>query len=335
MTTRWRRYGYLALAAGCHLGLTLHAQPGRLTGPVAGFVYDDAAHAVRPVQGVPGASVIGAPVNFGLELASAYVSPRLDCVIVIGADHSLHLFRLNSGAVLELGLPGIDFLPQRVVFSPSGTAAALIDSGVVKVLQGLPDVPVLAGTVEFNLPRTAVGQTSGRLLAQRRVTNPPVALSDDGNLLLYVDAGSLWLSAVHGENHRLMPAEADAQAAFAPGAHDAALVDRLGLTLIHDASGAAAREMLASPDESIALPVGLAFSQDGRTIYVASSTARGAVSFDLNSGSRRAIPCDCVPTALVPMGSLFRLNELRPALLWLLDAGAGGPRIVFVPAPAD
>ena len=35
---------------------------------------------------------------------------------------------------------------------------------------------------------------------------------------------------------------------------------------------------------------------------------------------------------LAPMGDLFRLNEPGSAPMWLLDAGAGGPRMVFVPA---
>jgi len=32
------------------------------------------------------------------------------------------------------------------------------------------------------------------------------------------------------------------------------------------------------------------------------------------------------------MGNLFRLNDLGPGPLWLLDTGGANPRMVFVPA---
>jgi hypothetical protein len=59
------------------------------------------------------------------------------------------------------------------------------------------------------------------------------------------------------------------------------------------------------------------------------------VAFDLAASSRSMIACDCTPTTLVPMGSLFRLSEFGPTPLWLFDAGAAAPRIVFVPAPTN
>ena len=70
-------------------------------------------------------------------------------------------------------------------------------------------------------------------------------------------------------------------------------------------------------------------------LYVASSSAQGVVIFDLSANSRSFIACDCTPSMLVPMGSLFRLNEFGSAPLWLFDAGAPAPRIVFVPAPTN
>jgi hypothetical protein len=59
------------------------------------------------------------------------------------------------------------------------------------------------------------------------------------------------------------------------------------------------------------------------------------VAFDLAASSRSMIACDCTPTTLVPMGSLFRLSEFGSAPMWLFDAGAASPRIVFVPARTD
>ena len=333
MTTRLFRMFGLALAAGS----VLVAQPGSLAGPVAGFVYDSPGRALRPIQGVPGASLIGDPIDLGLDLSAAYVSPRQDSAFVVSADGALHFFRLNSAGAVEASLSGISFIPQRVVFSPSGTAAALFTPGKVQVFQGLPGTPALAGAV--TLPAAGGAQASPATASRSRQHTPAAAdfaISDDGVYLLSVSGGSVRLLSVNGQNRSLVPAGAGALVAFAPGGHDAAVLDpAAGLLLIRDAAGAASVQTIAQPDDSLASAAGIGFSQDRSKLYVASASAQGVVSFDLAANSRSMIACDCTPTTLAPMGSLFRLNEFGSGPLWLLDAGAAAPRIVFVPAPTN
>jgi hypothetical protein len=310
----------------------LAGQQSTVAGPVAGFVFDGSARVLRPIQGVPGASLLGDAVNFGFALAAVYVSPRQDSAFVVGADNSLHLFRLNSGAVAEVGLGNLAGVPQTVVFSPSGTAAALFAMGKARVLTGLPNAPALAGTVAV--------PDSGQVTARPGRTSPgrtpigPLALSDDGAYLLTVAQGSVRLLNSQGENRSLVLAGPDAFVAFGPGGHDAAVMDPVaGLTLLRDAAGAASPQVLATPGGGLIDPVGLAFSQDAATLYVASGTAQSVTAFNLAAGgSRSAIGCACTPSILVPMGKLFRLNDLGRGPLWLLDTGGGNPRMVFVPA---
>jgi hypothetical protein len=314
MTTRAGRI----LSFVCMGAPLLHGQQGRVAGPTSGFVFDGAARVVRPIRGIPGASFIGDPVDFGFALAAAYVAPRQDSAIVAGADGSLHVFRLNSGTVAERAANGL-WVPQRVVFSPSGTAAGLYGAGIVQVVTGLPDAPALGGTVDLG------GAPAGSL-----------ALSDDGAFVLLAAGGSIRLLGTSGENRSLMNTGAGALVAFAPGGHDAAVADPTGAGLVafRDVTGAVERRLLAAPDDGIASPAGLAFSADGRRLFLASSAARSVVAFDLAAGKRAAVACDCAVTGLVPMGNLFRLNEPGAAPLWLLDAGAAEPRIVFVPPAA-
>jgi len=307
----------------------LAGQQSTLSGPVAGFVFDGSGRLLRPVRGVPGASLLGDPVSFGFDLTAVYVSPRQDSALVVGADQSLHLFRLNAGAPTEVSLGGVTGMPQEVVFSPSGTAVALVARGTARVLTGLPGAPTLAGTV--SVPNTARAAAEGNRPVPQRTTS--LALSDDGMYLLTVAEGSARLLSIHGQNRRLLPAQADALVAFAAGGHDAAVVDSVGgLTLVRDAAGAAGAQVLAAPDDGLAGPAGLAFSRDGQTLYVASATAQAVAAFNLAAASRTAIACACTPATLVPLGNLFRLTELTAAPLWLLDGGANPPRTVFVPA---
>jgi hypothetical protein len=325
-TFSWPVCGMILAASGF-----LAAQQGSLSGPVAGFVFDGPGRALRPVRGVPGASLLGDPVNFGIDVAAVYVAPRQDSALVVGADQSLHLFVLNAGGPAEVSLGGLSGVPDRVVFSPSGTAVALMVSGSARVLTGLPNAPALTGSVKVGGPDAATGRGSRPLAAARSW-----ALSDDGTYLLTVAQGSARLLSVHGQNRSLIPAQADALVAFAAGGHDAAVMDSVtGLTLIRDASGAAGTQVLAAPDEGLAGPAGLAFSQDKQTVYVASAAAKSVAAFNLAAASRTAIGCACTPSTLAPMGNLFRLTELTTGPLWILDGAAATPRTVFVPARVE
>jgi hypothetical protein len=309
----------------------LSAQQGRLSGPVTGFVFDNSGLVLRPIRGVPGASLLGDPIGFGIDAAAVYVAPLQDSAFVVGTDQSLHFFLLNGGAPSEVSLGGVSGAPERVIFSPSGTAAALMSPGSARVLTGLPNAPVLTGSI--SIPGADPRQR-GRTAPQKPTQN--WALSDDGTYMLTIEQGSARLLSVHGQNRQLLAAQAGALVAFAAGSHDAAVMDSLtGLTLIHDAAGAAATQLLAAPDAGLAEPAGVAFSQNKQTVYVASTAAKSVAAFNLAGASRTAIGCDCTPTTLVPMGNLFRLTELTAAPLWLLDGNAAAPRTVFVPARSE
>jgi hypothetical protein len=323
----WPVCGLIVAASGL-----LPAQQGSLSGPVAGFVFDGPGRVLRPIQGVPGASLLGDPVGFGIDVAAVYVAPRQDSAIVVGTDQSLHLFLLNGGAPTEVSLGGITGAPDRAVFSPSGTAVALISPGAARILTGLPNAPTLTGSVKVE------GQSfQGTTGAHHSFSwSPSLALSDDGTYVLTVAQGSVRLLSIQGQDRSLIAAQAGALVAFAAGGHDAAVMDSVtGLTVIRDASGTAGTQVLAAPDEGLAGPAGLAFSQDKQTLYVASATAKSVAAFNLAAASRTAIPCACTPSTLAPMGNLFRLTELTTGPLWLLDGTASTPRTVFVPARVE
>jgi len=319
----WPFCGMVLAASGLLLG-----QQSQIAGPVAGFVFDGSGRVLRPIQGVPGASLLGDPVSFGFDVAAVYVSPLQNSALVVASDSSLHWFHLNAGAVAETSLGGLAGVPQSVVFSPSGTAAVLVAMGKARVLTGLPNVPAMVATV--SVPGGETRNSSGRAPGQS------LAISDDGAYLLAVSGGAVRLLSTQGENRSLLPAGSDALVAFAAGGHDAAVMDpAAGLTLIRDAAAAASPQLLATSDEGLAAPAGLAFSRDKQTLYVASATAQSVAAFNLAAGSRTAIGCNCTPVTLAPMGNLFRLNDVGSAPLWLLDGGSATPRTVFVPARGE
>jgi hypothetical protein len=283
-----------------------------------GFVFDPSTHSLRRIEGIPGAALVGSPVEFGFAVSAAYVAPRLDSAFVMAADGGRHLFRLSADAPRELAIDSVHAdLPA--FYSPSGTAAALYSRGSVLVIKGLPDAPVVAATI--------------RLRPNPRPQRPLpfiLAVSDDGQYLLYGAGGLVELFSVAGDRRQVANGPREVAAAFAPGGHDAAVIQRDKVTLFQDIAGAATVRTFPG----IEMPSGVAFSPDGQKLFVASMGLPSVTIIQVATGDRTELTCDCSPSALTPMGSLFRLNELGTDPLWLLDT-ASDRGLIFVPAPTS
>jgi hypothetical protein len=298
------------------------AQTGSFSAPVAGYVFDSAAQALRPVLGIPGAATLGAPINSSYSLTAAYVAPKLDSYFGIASDGSVHWFSISSGVFQEGAVSGLAASPERVVFSPSGTAAALFANGQAQLLTGLPSTPSIAGTISLDTRETQ---------RARRVA-PALAVSDDGAYMLAAMNGSVQLAGKNGVARPVIQTGSAAVVAFAAGGHDAVIAaPGAGAILIRDVPGTAVQTPLASDGPAFTSPAGIGFSADSSHVFLASASAQTVSAFDL-SGNRTDMPCSCSPAELTPMGGSFRLTELASDPLWLLDAGATGPRVVFVPA---
>jgi DNA-binding beta-propeller fold protein YncE len=309
----------------CLAACALYGQPGKLQSPSAGYVFDGSSQMLRRIQGIPGAALIGDGVDFGFAIGAATVSPRLDSAIVLSSDGAPHLFKLSTDGAVEISIAGLT-APQRVVFSPSGKAAALFADGSVQVIRGLPDSATLAATVAMH----GVLKSRGPAPALSALAISALAISDDGAYLLYAANGRVELTGVAGDSRILLNATPGALVAFAPSSHDVAITHAGTLTIFLDVTGAATRRDVPE----ISSPSAVAFSADGRSIFVASESNRAVKAIETATGTAAALACDCAPTALVSMGSLFRLNEMSSAPLWLLDASTA-PRLVFVPAKSD
>lgn len=316
------------------LGATAYAQQGQVSGPVVGYVFDGSARVVRPVLGIPGASLVGSAVQFGYDLASVTVSPGADSAVVSASDGSLHLVGFSGAGVTGISFNGSSVRPDQVVYSPSGTSVALIAAGHAQIFSGLPASATLAGTMD--LGGITAARVQAETVARPAAGRPPsMALSDDGAWLLTVADGSVEMIGAGG-SHGIATAGRAALVAFAPGTHDVAFADQAAqtVTMVHDADSAATPQVLWQ-DASLASATGLAFSLDGKSLFLASGAGSAVTVFDLAAGTHTGVSCNCAATGLARMGSAFRLNDLGSGPLWLLDAAASEPRTVFVPAPGS
>ena len=309
----------LRIFAFASLAALLGAQSqNSINGPVAGYLFDQAAQTLRPILGVPGAALLGDPIRLGLKLAAAYVSPGTDSAIAIALDNSPHFFTISGGVFQEVPVNGLaSGSSYLVAFSPSGKALALYSGNSVQVITGLPSAPAVGGSV--NLASLGVPGS--------------LALSDDGTVLLVSVANSVHLFGSYADLGKLMDTGASPAIGFGPGGHDAAVSDtNAGVVLFHNLTGSGTSQIIAPPGQNIAPSSALAFSANANTIYVASSSTQTITSLDLTSGFIERLPCGCSPTALARMGNVFRLTELTKDPVWLLDSPEGDARIVFVPA---
>jgi hypothetical protein len=314
----WKIMGAALIGAGM-----MWAQQGSLAGPVTGIVFDRSARALRPVLGIPGASVFGDPMDLGLGVETAWVAPLQNAAVVAGTDGALHWFRMDAGKAAEVPFAVRIAVPEAVVFSPSGFTAALVRGDTVQIVKGLPGAPAAAGEVNLQTGRAA------RPVVRRLA----LAISDDGSYLLYGGGGAVRLLSASGENRRLLATGGPALVAFAPGTSDGVVVDTrgAGVVLFRDLTKAGNPETVVGSDERIASAEGVAFSDDGRKLFLSTASGRGVDILDLASGARNAVDCACAPSGLIRMGSVYRLDEPGAGPLWLLDPAAE-PRIVFVPA---
>jgi hypothetical protein len=180
-------------------GAVLQAQQSRVEGPVSGYVFDSSAQGLRPILGVPGASLFGKPVDFGFAISSAYAAPRQDAALVVAADGSLHVFALDRGTAAEQTIQNLVSSPQRVLFSPSGTSAAIFAGGSIEVVTGLPNSPGVSGGVD--LPAGTVPDS--------------LAVSDDGSVLLVSANQAIHLYGSFADMGKLMDTAGPAMVAFA------------------------------------------------------------------------------------------------------------------------
>src|SRR4051794_3629 len=83
------------------------ADSGGLSGPVAGFFFDRGAAVLRPIEGLPGAARLGAPVSLPFAVSLAAPASRRDYALAVPASGgSPVLVRgLRSDAPEVLDLP--------------------------------------------------------------------------------------------------------------------------------------------------------------------------------------------------------------------------------------
>jgi len=282
-----------------------------ISGPVAGFVFDAALHALRPIVGVPGASYLGEPAVTDID--RAVVSPDGASALAVRGGRVLFVSGLRSAAPASAALDCIEGV-DRIAWSPGGAVAAVYSSGS-RQAQIIRDLPSAA------LPQRAIG-----------VPDPvtTLAVSSAGDLIVGMESG-LFLLDQAGAARLLAPATRPLAVSFR--GQDLFVADAAGRILAIENFAAAPAVSLFT--DAVTAPVGLQVSADGKRLFVAGAGASRLIAFDV--AGRYAVGeavLDSPPAELRGSGgrNLWLLNPDRSAAEPLYIAtGEGDPAVWFVP----
>jgi len=312
---------YTMLRVSCFLALA-GAAWAQVEGPVMGYMPDGGT--LRAMSGIPAAGSVGVASAAGSAFSRIEVSPdQTQALAVAAGSGAVMLYTIASGA--SVAVQGVASAPDRIVFSPSGTAAGLWFSSTrhFQLLNRLSASPAI-NDIDFSF----TGSDPASL-----------AVSDDGQWM--VGAWSFSTYAVGPSGYAIvLPVSGAAEAVcFFHRRNDVAAITANQVILITDIAGAVAPKVIWSkpddppPDPAVAPPVqvavGFATSFDNRYLSVAGNL--GALStFDLASSTSVGLNCACSPANLYGMGgSLFRLTSLTDGVVKVFDASSND--VWFVP----
>jgi len=295
----------------------------QVQGPVMGYLPDGGT--LRTISGIPAAGSVGVAITPDGAFSRIEVSPDHSQALAVAADTgALMLYTIGSGT--SVAVHGVASAPDRIVFSPSGTAAGLWFSST-RHFQLLDSLSVSPAVKDIDFSFTGSDPTA-------------LAVSDDGQWMVGAWPFSLYADGPSGYVTVLPVSGAAEAVCFFHGRNDVAAITASQVILISDIAGAVAPNVIWSKPDNLApsdpatappveIAVGLATSFDNRYLSVAGNL--GSLStFDLAAGTSIGLNCACSPAGLYGMGgSLFRATNLTDGVVKVFDASTN--EVWFVP----
>ena len=314
---------FLVLCLAC-LTRTGKAQTGAVTSPVLTYIVDSAHH-LRPLIGVVGAASVSNPVDIGFDVMQATVPPAHDYLLATwsGSNWPI-LFQVHGGAMTpQIGAFGNNQSHiDRVALSPSGFAAAFLSESQhrIYIFKNLAQNAFSGGSINIS----GLGPVSA------------FCISDDGNTVVIGvsdgQTGSLWLANVATLRPVLITSMSHPSAiSFVRYTTTALITDDMTNTVYMLVDGQIFP--IASAQDGISMPNGIAVSNDNVRIFVSNRQTGSVVTIMIDGTITPPVYCNCTISGLYPTNtdSVFRLTDFSGSSVLLFDANRATPRITFVP----
>jgi hypothetical protein len=227
------------------------ALEAQLSGPVAGFVFDQASRGLRPILGVPGAAYQGDVVLAGFELAAVAPSQRLAIGIHEGRLYRIDGLDTGAPAATDAGVetPGA----RRIVWNRTSTAAAVrgdngrlwlwrSEGGAVELAEPPGAMALAVDPAGRHAVAAASGDQAGLYILEPGAEPRLVAMATDPGAVEIAPNGRDLYVAERARNEILVVKDYAAQASVALFASDPrALADVVGLAVWEENLLAASR----------------------------------------------------------------------------------------------
>ena len=327
----------VAIAAPAGAAKVLSGAKGQsgspIEGPVLGYVFNSVQRTIHPIQGITGAAQVGPAVASDVSFATVAVSPTHTFALGVEAGSGAAYFmELTPGAATTTKVSAVNNGADRIVISPSGTAAVFYDRAnrEAQVVSGLRGDRKVRGPV-------ALGGVAGVISA--------LAVNDAGDAILVgvseEEGGSLYLAGPSHDLRSLTSMGRVSSVAFLPDSNDAAVADhdRNEVILMTDVVGGGGSTVIGGEQDGVMQSSVVAASADGVSILVVSSQRSAIVRLSTSGGLPSSLDCDCRPSNLLPLvgNAVFAVSAASASPLYVYDGdresnGQSEPRIVFVPS---
>jgi hypothetical protein len=312
---------------------TIQPQSQPATGPVLGYIWDTPSQSLHPVQGLPGASIIGTATVSAPGQGAGFIATASSGV------SGMALFLDANGGVFQSLLSGGTL--TQIASIPGANALVLSNSGTYALVTGKNPSGVSIASVISGLPQSAAAHT---LDVSALASILGGAAGDTGTVALAAGPGQSGASVVafagQGAGAQVATVQAFGGMEFVPGSDELVVGDggTGALTAISHVSSAPASATL-SPAGAIVSPVALDITSNGRWV-VAANHAGDVLRVDLTGAvAATKLHCSCAPSQVLAMrgsttGTTARLVTSGGGPLWIVDAGGATPRVLFIPAPS-
>jgi hypothetical protein len=317
----WQKIA-LWLAAPAAAGLLSAAPANGIGGPVSGFVVDGRSHLLRPINGLPGSSVLGTPITLPFSAGLAAPAPGLDYAIVTDVHGTGEPFVAQG---LASGAPAVTPLARGIAITAafvagSGTSAVLYSqpNALLQFVSGLPAQPQAGDPMDLS-------GLSGGLSA--------LAVDSTGRTALLISGdGGIYRAGSDGQGPRFIVRAAGASSiSLLPNGQDAVIGNRdTGeVLLIRGFDGAATVSTLAGDGAGIGSAIAVRALSD-QAAGIVNAAGRFAI-VDLDTSTVTWMELAGRADRIEPVDrNLFLLNHPGAGPLFLLDL-TNGRTTYFIP----
>ncbi len=309
----------LVLTLGCGL---YAADNGWI--PITGVVVDPVNQSLRPIQGLPGASLLGPALNLPFAVNRAAILGKNAAIAIDATDagQAWLVTGLLSGDLKANPLDGAIAGTDRIAINDAGSVAVLYSktNSQLQFVSGLP------GSASVSDPISMTGVVGA------------LAVSNDGGwaLIGVTDSGAGAVYRVGpATNNQLLPVTTlgDPSAIVLRSGQDAVIADHATdeVFLVRDVIGAQERTPLVDGSSGVNGPAALLVLPD-QSILIANAGSQTIGRVDPVTLQMGTIPISGVPDRFEKLlqPGVYALNQPAGAPLLLLDASSD-LNVVFVP----